>query len=98
MTAVSLIAERNETISDRYDVAEAVYAFEWLEAVLDEKRFLVALLRELVREQRPAVATSDAEIVGRLHAALDLIHSNTVDVGSLEAIVAGAIRALGGRT
>ena len=96
-SAAGLIRERNvEVLGDRYDLAERFGAVEWCAAILDEKKFLVVLLRELAREQRAADPDA-AETIGRLRAALDLLHGDTVDLGSLEAIIGGAIRELGGR-
>ena len=94
--AAPLIVQRNRKLGVRYDVAESCGQLEWLASILDEKQFLAELLRELACEPTPANA-SDAELVGRLRAALDLLHSDTVDVASVAAVIGGAIRALGGR-
>lgn len=94
MSAATLVTERNSLLTDRYDVAESVLAFEWLEAVVEEKAFLVAVLREIVREQRP-VATAQ-ETLGRLHTLLGLLDMDVVDVASVRAAVRAAVRALGG--
>jgi hypothetical protein len=89
-----MIGDRSRAIGVRYDVAEQCGQIEWLAAVLDEKRFLRDLLRQLAHEGRPA--PTDEETIGRLRAVLDLLESSTVDVQSVAAVVRGTIRALGG--
>ena len=48
--AISWLIERNQEIGERYDVAESFGQLEWLAAILDEKQFLVELLRTIVAQ------------------------------------------------
>ena len=86
MTAARLIVARNtDVLSDRYDVAEAAGKLEWLVAILDEKRFLLELLRELALERRSVVPVS--EFRAALYLALGAIRAGdpwTAEMALLE--------------
>ena len=92
---VRLIVERNAKLTDGFNVADDFGQIEWCAEYLQQKAFLVELLRELAREQRPA--PTDEETIGRLQAAVDLLEADAVDVHSVATVVRGTIRALGGR-
>ena len=96
MSVASLLVEWSDDLGDRFDVAEQCGAIEWCADVLDSKRRIVLVLRELVREQR-VVDPDAAETIGRLEAARDVLAADVVDVRAVDAILVGAIRALGGR-
>lgn len=93
MSAARLIVERNRLLTERVDQAFTFGALEWIAATVEEKEHLLAVLKELARER---AVSSDAETVGRLYAALDLLDAETVDLASLAAVIRGTIRQLGG--
>jgi hypothetical protein len=91
-SAARLIVERNELLTERFDSAASIGALEWIAAVVQEKELLVALMRTL-RSDRSG---SDGELVGRLYAALELLDEDVIDVGSVQSVIRGAIRAAEG--
>jgi hypothetical protein len=91
--ARALLVERNHCLTDRFGVADSCGQLEWLADVIEQKRVILLVLRALAREPSPPAY---AETIGRLRAARDLIAADIVDLTSVDAVLVGTIRALGG--
>lgn len=96
MSAARLLRDWSADLVDRGNFAADIGALEWIADAVASQERIRDVLRELVREQR-AADPDTAETIGRLRAAVDLLHEPVVDVPAVVAVINSTIRALGGR-
>jgi hypothetical protein len=97
---MTLILGRNAVIGARWDAADGMGILDvWsAEQILEEKQFLVALLRELHAEavgaRRVREATAALEVSNRLDRARMHLDAPTVDFGAVREHLEAALQAI----